>query len=522
MTLEMKTIAPADLYAEMLRLRKEKGMDFLKNLTGMDWGEEGGFGVVYQLESTTTGECATLKVVAADRENPMLPSVSNLWDVANIYEREVFDFYGIKFIGHPDMRRIFMREDWVGYPFRKDNDPEKDNPLRMTNEPLSDTTMQLELMPDGTIKNKENIIFGQDEYVVNIGPQHPSTHGVLHFRVSLEGEILKKIDPILGYIHRGIEKMNESLTYPQTLALTDRLDYLAAHHSRHALCMCIEKALEVEVSERVQYIRTIMDELQRIDSHLLFFGCLAMDLGATTAFLYAFRDREKILDILEETCGGRLIMNYYTIGGVMRDLHPNFVKRVKEFIPYMRTIIQEYHDLFSDNIIAHNRMDGVGILSKEDAISFGCTGGTGRASGWHNDVRKRMPYAMYDKVNFKEIVRTEGDSFARYMIRMDEILESLHIIEQLIDNIPEGPIQEKMKAIIKVPEGTYYAAVEASRGEFGVFLESRGDKFPYRLHYRSTGLPLVAVMDTVCRNEKIADLITIGGTVDYVVPDIDR
>ena len=516
----IRTVEAAALRAEMERLR-ESGMDFLENLTGMDWGEEG-LGVVYQLESTATGERVALKAVATDRENPMLPSVSDLWKIANIYEREVFDFYGIRFTNHPDMRRIFLREDWVGYPFRKDDETEKNNPLRMDNEPLSDTTPELELLPDGTISQKENVIFDKGDYVVNIGPQHPSTHGVLHFRVSLEGEFIRKIDPILGYIHRGIEKLNENLTYPQTLALTDRLDYLAAHQSRHALCMCIEKAMGVEVSERVQYIRTIMDELQRIDSHILYFACLCQDLGATTAFLYGFRDREKLLDIFEETCGGRLIMNYNTIGGVMYDLHPNFVKRVKEFIPYMRRNIQEYHDIFSDNIIAHNRMDGVGVLSLEDVISYGCTGGTGRASGWHNDVRKRMPYAMYDKVDFKEIVYTEGDSRARYTVRMEEILESLHIIEQLIDNIPEGNYQEKMKPIIKVPEGTYYAAVEASRGEFGVFLESRGDKFPYRLHYRSTGLPLVAAIDTACRGNKIADLITIGGTMDYVVPDIDR
>ena len=206
----------------------------------------------------------------------------------------------------------------------------------------------------------------------------------------------------------------------------------------------------------------------------------------------------------------------------MADLHPNFVKRVKEFIPYMRKNLQEYFDIFINNVIARNRMDGVGILSLDDVISFGCTGGTGRASGWHNDVRKRMPYAAYDRVEFNEITRKEGDSFARLMIRMDEIKESLNIIEQLIDNIPDGPFQEKTKPIIKVPEGTYYTAVEGSRGEFGVFLESHGDKTPYRLHYRATGLPLVAVMDTACRGNLIADLITIGGTVDYVVPDIDR
>lgn len=518
---DLKTFAPAELRREMERVRREEKMDFLECLTGMDWQEEG-LGVIYHLESTETGKRVCLKTATTDRENPLLPSVSDLWDIANIYEREVFDFYGIKFTGHPDMRRIFMREDWVGYPFRKDDDPEKQNPLRMDNEPLADVTETLTLNADGSVTRRENKIFEDGEYVVNIGPQHPSTHGVLHFRVSLDGETIKKIDPVLGYIHRGIEKMNESLTYPQTLALTDRLDYLGAMQNRHALCMCIEKAMGVEVSPRVQYIRTIMDELQRIDSHLLFFSCLCQDLGATTAFLYGFRDREKILDIFEETCGGRLILNYNTIGGVMADIHPNFRKRVKEFIPYMRKNIEEYFDIFIGNVIFHNRAEGVGVLTKEQCISFGCTGGTGRASGWHNDVRKRMPYAAYDKVEFKEIVRTEGDSLARLMIRMDEIRESLSIIEQLIDNIPEGNYQEKMKPVIKVPAGTYYSAVEGSRGEFGVLLESKGDKSPYRLHYRATGLPLVAVMDTACRGNMLADLITIGGTVDYVVPDIDR
>lgn len=519
--LDAKVVAPADLRKEMERLRAEEHMDFLENLTGLDWEEEG-LGVIYQLESTETGKRVSLKSVCADRENPMLPSVSDLWDIANIYEREVYDFYGIIFTGHPDMRRIFLREDWVGFPMRKDDETEKNNPLRMTNEPLADVTTSYTLNADGTVTKEENKIFEEDEYVVNIGPQHPSTHGVLHFRVSLDGERIRQIDPVLGYIHRGVEKISESLTYPQTLALTDRLDYLGAMQNRHALCMCIEQAMGVEVSDRVKVIRTIMDELQRIDSHILFFSCLCQDLGATTAFLYGFRDREKILDIFEETCGGRLILNYNTIGGVMADIHPNFQKRVKEFIPYMRKNIQEYHDIFTGNVIFQNRAKGVGVLTKEQCISFGCTGGTGRAAGWHNDVRKLHPYAAYDRVQFNEVTRTEGDSFARYMIRLDEILESLNIIEQLIDNIPEGNFQEKMKPIIKVPAGTYYSAVEGSRGEFGVLLESKGDKSPYRLHYRSTGLPLVAVMDTACRGNMIADLITIGGTVDYVVPDIDR
>ena len=245
--------------------------------------------------------------------------------------------------------------------------------------------------------------------------------------------------------------------------------------------MCIEKAAGIEISERAQYIRTIMDELQRIDSHLLFYSCLVMDMGGLTPFFYGFREREMILDIFEETTGGRLIQNYNMIGGVQADLHPDFQRKVKEFIKHLRSVIKD---------IATTRLKGVGLLSREDAISLGVTGGSGRASGWANDVRKHHPYAVYDKVDFKEILYTEGDSFARYMVRMDE--------------------------------GNYSAAVESSRGEFGVMLESHGDKTPYRLHYRSTGLPLVHALDTVCKDNKIADLIAIGGTMDYVIPDIDR
>ena len=506
--------------AEALYADSEHSMDYLRDIVGMDWGETG-LGALYLLESTRTGHRIILKTVTADREQAFLPTVSDLWKTALIKEREVFDFFGIRFLNHPDMRRIFLREDWKGYPLRKDYDMNS-NPLNMENEVNADITDEYFLKPDGTIADKKNIVFDQKDFVVNIGPQHPSTHGVLRMRTSLDGENICKVDPILGYIHRGIEKLCESLTYPQTLALTDRLDYLGASQNRHALCMCIEKGLGVEVSERVQYIRTIMDELQRIDSHLLFFSCLCMDMGALTAFFYGFRDREKVLDILEQTTGGRLIQAYNTIGGVQADIHPEFVKKVKELIKYLRPVLKEYHEIFTGNVIAQQRLKGTGVLTREDAVSFGATGGTGRASGWACDVRKRHPYAMYGKVDFREVLFTEGDCFARYMVRMEEILESLRIIEQLIDNIPEGEYQLKMKPVIRVPEGSYYAAVEGSRGEFGVYLESRGDKSPYRLKFRSTGLPLVSCMDTITRGAKIADLIAIGGTLDYVVPDIDR
>lgn len=502
------------------RLRNEEGFDFLRSLTGMDWGEEG-LGCIYHIENTSTGENTVIKTVSADRDNPMVPSVHDLWKGAQFNEREAYDFYGIKFLGNPDLRRLYLRDDWNGHPLRKDYDMAS-NPLNMSNEEDVEDSPEYELTGDGSFIMKRKPVFEDEEYTINIGPQHPATHGVLRFLVSLEGEIIKKIDVHCGYIHRGIEKMCESLTYPQTLALTDRLDYLGASQNRHALCMCIEKGLGLEVSERIQYIRTIMDELQRIDSHLLFFSCLCMDMGALTAFIYGFRDREKVLDVLEQTTGGRLIQTYNTIGGVQADIHPDFVSNVKKLIGYLRPMLREYHEIFTGNVIAQKRLVGTGVLSREDAISFGATGGTGRASGWACDVRKRHPYAMYGKVDFKEIVFNEGDCFARYMVRLKEIEESMNIIEQLIDNIPQGEWQMKVKPIIKLPVGSWYSAVEGSRGEFGAFIESRGDRFPYRVKFRSTGLPLVSCIDTITRNSKIADLIAIGGTLDYVVPDIDR
>lgn len=510
-----------DWHRYALKLREEKKMDYLRSFTAMDWEE--GLGVICHLESSETGECMVIKTLTNDRETPEIQTVSDIWKGAELNEREAYDFFGIKFIGHPDMRRLFLRDDWQAFPLRKDYDSLGDiNPLRMSNEESIDTSETLDVDDSGQVYAKENVIFEDSEYVINVGPQHPATHGVLRFRVSLEGESIKKLDVHCGYIHRGIEKMCESLTYQQTLALTDRLDYLGAMQNRHALCMCIENAMGLQVSSRVQYIRTIMDELQRIDSHLLFFSCLCMDMGGLTAFFYGFRDREKILDIFEQTCGGRLILNYNVIGGVQEDIHIEFVSKVKDFIKYLRPALKEYHDIFTGNIIARQRLKGVGILSREDAISFGATGGTGRASGWNCDVRKRHPYGVYSQIDFKEIVYEQGDCFARYMVRMDEIVESMNIIEKLIDNIPSGLYKEKTKPIIKLPEGSYYSAVEGSRGEFGVFIESKGDKYPYRMKFRSTGLPLVAAIETITKGSKIADLIAIGGTLDYVVPDIDR
>jgi len=517
------TVEPNKLHllAKTLRDNAVIPFDFLVFLIGVDRGEQ--LGVNYLLSSSTDlSKEIVLKTSTDDRENPLLYSISDLYETAQYNEREVFALLGIRFINNPDMRKFFLNSDWVGYPLRKDYDANPElNPVSIESKEIIDIAPRITETPDGLVEDTVNI-FEADDYIINIGPQHPSTHGVMHFRTSLDGEIVKKIDVHSGYIHRGIEKLSESLTYPQILHFTDRLDYLSANINRHGLCMCVEKAIGLEVPERAQYIRTIMDELNRIDSHLLAWACQCNDLGAITAFIYGMREREIILDIFEKTCGGRLIINQNVIGGVMFDIYADFQKDVKAFIPYMREKLVEYDHFFSHNVIALGRMVTIGVLHKEDAINYGVTGPAGRGSNWSCDIRKHVPYALYDKVDFKEVIRTEGDSYARYMNRLDEIEESLHIIEQLIDNIPAGDVINKPKPIIRIPEGEYYQRVEACRGEFGVFIESRGDKTPYRLKFRSPSMALVSAMPLICQNEKISDFIGIGGSMDYVIPDIDR
>lgn len=360
------------------------------------------------------------------------------------------------------------------------------------------------------------------EYFVNMGPQHPSTHGVLRLLLTLDGEIIRKVEPHIGYIHRSIEKMCEKDSYQQIVHLTDRMDYLSCHMNNEAVCLAVEKGLQLEVPDRVKFIRTIISELTRLSSHQLWWGVMGMDLGAITTFLYGFRDREQITDIFEETCGARLTMNYNVPGGVMFDIHPNFQKRTKDFLKYFKEKLPEYDELLTGNVIFIERTKDIGYLSKEDAISFGVTGPSGRASGFACDVRKKDPYSAYDRVDFKEIIRTDCDSFGRYKVRIAEMYESLHIIEQLIDNIPEGDFKAKTKAVIKLPPGEYYQRVETARGELGVYVISDNKKSPYRVKFRSPGFSNLFALDTMAKGYKIADLVAMMSTLDLVIPDIDR
>ncbi len=514
-------IADAKLHDLIKTLRDEHGFDYLVTIVGMDWTDS--LGCVYYLTSTATKQFVSVKTSTTDRDNPMLHSIADLYRIAGIFEREVYDFFGIVFIGNPDMRRLFLNIDWVGYPLRKDYDANPElNPVSVENERQSDVTNTWVELPDGKVEKKEVPVFSDDDFVVNIGPQHPATHGVLRFRTSIDSETIKKIDVYMGYIHRGVEKLCEDLTYMQTLHYMDRLDYFSAHNYHHGLCLCIEKAAGIEVPERARVIRVLMDELSRIASHCLFIGTFCMDLGATTMLFYTLRVREQILDIMEKTCGARMTFNYDCIGGVMADLHPDFVKDVKELLAVIPKNVKEYNKIFTGNVIAKNRMEGVGVLSREDAISYSITGASGRASGWACDVRKTHPYSGYDKLDFEQVVRTEGDSMARFKNRMDEILQSAHIIEQLIDNIPEGEWLAKVPKVLKLPVGHWFQVVEGCRGLFGVYIESDGGNKPYRLKLVTPSLTAAAVVDHITRGQKIADLITIGGSLDYIVPDMDR
>jgi len=373
-----------------------------------------------------------------------------------------------------------------------------------------------EIIKDTTANGSEG------ELVINVGPQHPATHGVLHLVLTLNGETIKKIEPHLGYIHRSIEKMCESLSYRQFIYVTSRMDYLSSHINNLGSAHCVEKGLQIEIPSRAKVIRVLMSELTRIASHELWLGAMAMDLGAFTPFFYTFREREMITDIMEETCGARLTMNYIVPGGVMYDLHPDFQQKVKTFVKQFTKKVVEFDDLVTNNIIFQNRMKGVGVLSKEDAISYGCTGPVARGSGVNCDIRKLFPYEVYDTVVFDEVLETAGDSFARYMVRLREMHQSIRIIEQLIDTIPEGEFQAKTKAVLKLPKGEFYSRVETARGEFGVFIVSEGGTTPYRIKFRSPGFSNLSALEHMAKGSKLGDLMATMGTLDLVIPDIDR
>ncbi len=362
-----------------------------------------------------------------------------------------------------------------------------------------------------------------ETFVLNVGPQHPSTHGVLRIKMEMDGEYIVKAETVLGYIHRMHEKMGENRPYPQVLPNLSRLDYLGALGYTHGHVLAVERAAGIEVPERAEYIRVLTAELNRVSSHLFWFGAFIMDMGAFTPLLYVLEDREYILDILERVTGSRLTYCYHRFGGLYNDIDDEFIPATRAFIDRQRKAMKKYDALVTGNIILQKRLKDIGPISKEMCRKYGASGPVARGSGIDYDVRKNEPYSVYSEFDFDVPVYHECDSFARYMVRMDEIEQSLRIIEQALDKLPDGPIMPKKKPkLIKPPVGDYYQAVETARGNFGIRIVSDGTKNAYRFKLRSPTYSNMHMFDEACEGMMIMDAIALMGSLDLVIPEIDR
>lgn len=362
-----------------------------------------------------------------------------------------------------------------------------------------------------------------ETFVLNLGPQHPATHGVLRVKLTMDGEYIVHAEPVLGYVHRMHEKMGENRTFAQFWPNTGRMDYLGALSYNHGYALAVERAVGIEVPERAEYLRCITVELNRIASHLLWFGAFVLDLGGFTPLLYAFDDREQILDLLESVTGSRLTFCYFRFGGLYNDIDDNFIAGSLAFIKRLRARMPMYHDLVTNNIILIKRLKDIGHISPEMCRRYGATGPVARGCGLNFDLRKHEPYSVYPEFDFEIPVYDEGDCMARYMVRMDEIEQSMRIIEQGLVKLPDGPVMNpKAPKILKPPKGDYYAAVEAARGSFGIRLVSDGTNTAYRLKLRSPTFSNLSLFGEACKGMILADALALMGTLDLVIPEIDR
>ena len=368
------------------------------------------------------------------------------------------------------------------------------------------------------IKDKD----GFETMYLNMGPQHPSTHGVLRLGLVLDGEMIVKAEADLGYLHRGMEKLAEKRTYQANIALSDRYDYVCSMNNNFAVALAIEKLMGVEAPKRAQYIRIIMAELNRVVNHMIFFGFFAMDIGATTALMFGFREREQVIELFESVSGARLTYNYFRVGGVARDLPSDFVQKTKAFIKLMRERLKDYDILVTDNVIFRDRTEGVGVFTKEDCLNYSMTGPMIRACGIKYDIRKDDTYSLYNEFDFEVPVLKNGDCFDRYQQRMLELRESLKIVEQALEKLEPGDIQAKVPKVIKPPAGEAYVRTESPKGELSVYLVSDGSANPYRFHLRAPSFINLQILQKALVGFKVADVIAILGSIDIVLGEVDR
>lgn len=535
-------------------LRDQLGYDFLTSATGVDYPAENVLEMVYHFHKTTGGAPLALHV-QAPRDNPVIPSLTPLFPGAEFQEREAWDLLGIKFTGHPDLRRILMWEGFEGHPLRKDwregyfeeegkpfksrwpeghiRRAEEVNPFgRNVDYPAGFDPEKWTLDPDAAlyaslqkVEHTDPLGIRTEQILVNMGPQHPSTHGVFRMVARLDGETIVDLKPVMGYLHRNHEKIGERNTFLQNIPFTDRLDYFSSMSNNFGYVLAVEKLMGIKPPERAEYIRVMMAELTRIVNHVAAIGFLLNDLGAYfTPILYAFEERELILDIFEAVSGSRMMCNYYRFGGVARDLPEGVLDKVRDLVfERLPRKIDELDRYLTHNEIVRARAEGVGVLRPEEAIAYSAVGPVLRASGVPYDLRRADPYSIYDRFEFDVAVRYHGDVYDRYLIRMDEIRQSIRILQQVVQQIPEGPIQEgKPQYQVRVPPGEAYGRVEGPKGELGFYIVSNGKPNPWRYHVRAPSFINLTPLGLMCRGNKIADVVIILGSIDIVLGETDR
>ena len=534
-------------------LRDEYGFDYLSSVTGVDYFPEDTMEVVYHLFRSTGGPGLVIKTQTI-RANAEVPSLVSVFPGADFQEREAWDLLGIKFEGHPDLRRILMWEGFEGHPLRKDWREayyEEDTKPFKSRWPSGDVSRSEDankfrknvdypagFNPETWVPDQDSSLYGSlmkvegtssglktDQIIVNLGPQHPSTHGVFRMVVTLDGETILALKPVMGYLHRNHEKIGERNTFLQNMPFTDRLDYLSSMSNNFGYALAIEKLMGVEPPERAEYLRVIMAELTRICNHIFAIGMFLNDLGAYfTPALYAIEERELILDIFEATSGSRMMCNYFRFGGVARDFPSGVLDKIRNLV-YERLPrkIDELDLYLTGNEIIRSRGQDVGVLTPEEAIAYSAAGPVLRASGVPYDIRRADPYSIYDRFEFDVAVRYHGDVYDRYMIRMDEVRQSIRILQQAVRDIPEGPIQTgKPQYQVRVPEGESYGRVEGPKGELGYYVVSTGKPNPWRYHVRAPSFINVTAMETMSVGDKVADAVAILGSIDIVLGETDR
>ena len=384
-------------------------------------------------------------------------------------------------------------------------------------------------MPDSTphpspleLGSPDKTFLDSNELILNMGPQHPATHGVLRVILKLDGEKVLGVECVIGYLHRGVEKIGENRTYAMFNPYVDRMDYVAAVSNGLGYCETVEKLLEIEAPRRANYIRVILTELNRLASHMLWLGTHALDIGAMTPLFYTFRDREEILKIFEKYCGARLTTHAFRIGGCLYETYEGFERDVKKFIDIVPAKIEEYEELLTSNRIWVERTKNVGKISAADCKALGVTGPVLRASGVKWDIRKALPYAAYPDFDFEIPVGANGDTYDRYLVRMQEMRQSLRILRQAVEGIPEGPIMAKVPKVMKPPAGEVYHSIEAPKGELGYFIVSDGSTQPYRVRVRPPSFVNLQALDLMVRGQLVADVIAVIGTLDIVLGEVDR